>query len=114
VARTRWRPSLTSAARAGFWIKRSGWKNQIVVSTCVAIAQFWPSWSATAVVPIIFLVGQTLADNVLSPYLVGRRVNLLPVWMIFALFAFGYVFGFVGLLLVVRSPPRAACSCVSR
>jgi hypothetical protein len=75
--------------------------------------QFWPSWTATAVVPIIF-VGQTLADYVLSPYLVGRRVNLLPVWMIFALFAFGHEFGFVGLLLAVRSPPRAACSCVSR
>ena len=32
-----------------------------------------------AVVPIIFVVGQTIADYVLSPYLVGRRVNLHPV-----------------------------------
>ena len=73
----------------------------------MAIAQFWPNWSAIAVVPIIFVVGQTIADYVLSPYLVGRRVNLHPVWMIFALFAFGYVFGFVGLLLAV--PLAAAC-----
>jgi predicted PurR-regulated permease PerM len=73
----------------------------LAVSTCVAIAQFWPNWWSIAVVPIIFLVGQTIADYVLSPYLVGRRVNLHPVWMIFALFAFGYVFGFVGLLLAV-------------
>jgi predicted PurR-regulated permease PerM len=58
-------------------------------------------------VPIIFVVGQTIADYVLSPYLVGRRVNLHPVRMIFALFAFGYVFGFVGLLLAV--PLAAAC-----
>ena len=33
--------------------------------------QFWPNWSATTVVLIIFLVGQTLADYVLSPYLVA-------------------------------------------
>jgi predicted PurR-regulated permease PerM len=38
---------------------------------------------------------------VLSPYLVGRRVNLNPVWLMFALFAFGYLFGFVGLLIAV-------------
>ena len=84
----------------------------LVVSTCVAIAQFWPNWSAIAVVPIIFVVGQTIADYVLSPYLVGRRVHLHPVWMIFALFAFGYVFGFVGLLLAV--PLAAACRVLMR
>ncbi len=84
----------------------------LAVSTCVAIAQFWPSWSAIAVVPIIFVVGQTIADYVLSPYLVGRRVNLHPVWMIFALFAFGYVFGFLGLLLAV--PLAAACAVLLR
>jgi hypothetical protein len=32
---------------------------------------------------------------------VGRRVNLNPVWIMFALFAFGYLFGFVGLLIAV-------------
>jgi len=38
---------------------------------------------------------------VLSPYLVGGRVHLNPVWIMFALFAFGYLFGFVGLLIAV-------------
>jgi predicted PurR-regulated permease PerM len=52
-------------------------------------------------VPAIFFVGQSLADYVLSPYLVGRRVHLNPVWLLFALFAFGYLFGFVGLLIAV-------------
>ena len=51
--------------------------------------------------PAIFFVGQMLADYVLAPYLVGRRVNLNPVWLLFALFAFGYLFGFVGLLIAV-------------
>jgi predicted PurR-regulated permease PerM len=84
----------------------------LVVSTCVAIAQFWPNWIAIAVIPVIFLVGQAVADYVLSPYLVGRRVNLHPVWMIFALFAFGYLFGFLGLLLAV--PLAAACRVLLR
>jgi len=73
----------------------------LVVATCVAIAQFWPRWSVIAGVPAIFFVGQSLADYLLSPYLVGRRVNLNPVWLMFALFAFGYLFGFVGLLIAV-------------
>jgi len=73
----------------------------LVVATCVAVAQFWPNWALIAVVPGIFFVGQSLADYVLSPYLVGRRVNLNPVWLMFALFAFGYLFGFVGLLIAV-------------
>jgi predicted PurR-regulated permease PerM len=84
----------------------------LVVSACVAIAQFWPNWIAIAVIPVIFLVGQAVADYVLSPYLVGRRVNLHPVWMIFALFAFGYLFGFLGLLLAV--PLAAACRVLLR
>jgi len=44
----------------------------------------------------IFLIGETLADYVLSPRIIGSRVKLNPVWLMFALFAFGYLFGFVG------------------
>jgi predicted PurR-regulated permease PerM len=84
----------------------------LVVSTCVAIAQFWPSWSHILIIPAVFFAGQTLADYVLSPYLVGRRVNLNPVWMMFALFAFGYLFGFVGLLIAV--PLAAAIGVLMR
>jgi predicted PurR-regulated permease PerM len=73
----------------------------LIVATCVAVAQFWPNWALIVAVPAIFFVGQSLADYVLSPYLVGRRVNLNPVWLMFALFAFGYLFGFVGLLIAV-------------
>jgi predicted PurR-regulated permease PerM len=73
----------------------------LVIATCIAIAQFWPSWTLILLVPAIFFVGQSLADYVLSPYLVGRRVHLNPVWLMFALFAFGYLFGFVGLLIAV-------------
>ena len=73
----------------------------LVIAMCVAIAQFWPNWTLIWLIPAIFFVGQLLADYVLSPYLVGRRVNLNPVWLLFALFAFAYLFGFVGLLIAV-------------
>jgi predicted PurR-regulated permease PerM len=73
----------------------------LVVSMCVAIAQFWPNWVPISVVASTFLAGQLLADYVLSPHFVGRRVRLHPVWLMFALFAFGYLFGFLGLLIAV-------------
>jgi len=84
----------------------------LVLSTCVAVAQFWPRWSLILLVPAVFFVGQSLADYVLSPYLVGRRIHLNPVWLMFALFAFGYLFGFVGLLIAV--PLAAAIGVLMR
>jgi predicted PurR-regulated permease PerM len=73
----------------------------LVVAMCVAIAQFWPSWPPISLVAATFIVGQLLADYLLSPYLVGRSVNLHPAWLMFALFTFGYLFGFPGLLIAV-------------
>ena len=49
----------------------------------------------------VFLIGQALEGYVLSPKLVGAKVGLHPVWMMFALIAFGYLFGFVGLLVAI-------------
>src|SRR5262249_57479446 len=40
----------------------------LVISTCVAIAQFWPDWTWILLVPAIFFVGQFMADYVLAPY----------------------------------------------
>src|SRR4030081_1616272 len=53
------------------------------------------------VVQAIFFIGQALGDYVLAPYLVGRPIRLGPVWVMFALLAYGYLFGFVGLLIAV-------------
>ena len=47
------------------------------------------------------MVGQVVEGNFLTPKLVGDRVGLHPVWIIFALLAGGALFGFVGLLLAV-------------
>ena len=81
----------------------------LLVASAVAITQFWPEWQWIVAVVVIFLVGQFVEGNIIAPKLVGERVGLHPVWMIFAMFAFGYLFGFVGLLLAV---PLAAAIAV--
>jgi predicted PurR-regulated permease PerM len=73
----------------------------LVLSLGVAVVQFWPAYGSILMVLGIFLVGQFVEGNVLSPKLVGESVGLHPVWVIFALLAFGYLFGFVGLLVAV-------------
>jgi len=73
----------------------------LVLATAVAVAQFWPEWTWIVTVVGIFMVGQFVEGNVLAPQLVGESVGLHPVWLIFALLAFGYLFGFVGLLIAV-------------
>ncbi|MFZ0845613.1 MAG: AI-2E family transporter [Pseudolabrys sp.] len=73
----------------------------LILALGVAVAQFWPQYTSIMVVLGIFLVGQFLEGNVLAPKLVGKSVGLHPVWLIFALLAFGYLFGFVGLLVAV-------------
>ena len=73
----------------------------LVLSLGVAVAQFWPAYGSILTVLGIFLFGQIVEGNVLSPKLVGESVGLHPIWVIFALLAFGYLFGFVGLLVAV-------------
>jgi predicted PurR-regulated permease PerM len=71
-----------------------------VVGVALAIAQF-DSWQPIAMVVGVFAVGQVIEGNFLTPKLVGDRVNLHAVWIMFALLAGGALFGFVGVLLAV-------------
>ena len=73
----------------------------LILALGVAVAQFWPEYSSILFVLGIFLVGQFVEGNLLAPKLVGESVGLHPLWLIFALLAFGYLFGFVGLLVAV-------------
>jgi predicted PurR-regulated permease PerM len=72
----------------------------------VALAQFGPEFTPLASVILIFAIGQFTDGYILQPRLIGPAVGLHPVWLIFALYAFGSLFGFVGVLLAV---PLAAC-----
>ncbi|MGE0652501.1 MAG: AI-2E family transporter [Alphaproteobacteria bacterium] len=75
-----------------------------IVSVGVAVVQF-ENVTPIALTAGIFVVGQVLEGNFLTPKLVGDRIQLHPVWVIFALLAGGLLFGFVGVLLAV---PAAA------
>lgn len=67
----------------------------------LAFYQFWGDWLQIGLIGAIFALGQFLEGNFITPRLVGRSVGLHPVWLIFALSAFGAVFGFIGLLVAV-------------
>jgi predicted PurR-regulated permease PerM len=73
----------------------------LVLSAGVAIVQDWPSMWLFAMAMAVVGTGQFLEGNVLTPRLVGASVGLHPVWLMFALFAFGSLFGFTGLILAV-------------
>jgi predicted PurR-regulated permease PerM len=83
-----------------------------VLSVGVALVQFWPEWLWVVGVAGIFAAGQFLEGNILQPRLVGSSIGVHPVWLMFALFAFGSLFGFVGVLLAV--PVTAAIGVLVR
>lgn len=84
----------------------------LALSLGVAIFQFWPDYVMPALILGIFLFGQFIEGNVLQPKLVGKSIGLHPVWLMFALLAFGALFGFVGLLVAV--PASAAIGVLVR
>jgi len=71
-----------------------------VVSIGLAFAQF-PTWEGVIRVVIVFAIGQILEGYVIYPRFLGDRVELPAVWVIFALFAGGAAFGFLGVMLAV-------------
>ncbi len=84
----------------------------LVLAAIVAIVQGWPSPSLFFMAMAVVGVGQFLEGNILTPRLVGASVGLHPVWLMFALFAFGSLFGFTGLIVAV--PVAAAVGVLCR
>jgi predicted PurR-regulated permease PerM len=84
----------------------------LVLSSTVAIVQDWPQRTLLTMALGVVLIGQFLEGNILSPKLVGDSVGLHPVWLIFALLAFGSLFGFTGLITAV--PFAAAAGVILR
>lgn len=72
-----------------------------LVLAVVAAALQFGSVFGFAVVAVIYGIGQVLESVFLTPRLVGERIGLHPVMVIFALLAFGQLFGFVGVLLAL-------------
>lgn len=83
-----------------------------ILAIGLALFQFWGEWLSIGLIAGIFVLGQVIEGNVLTPKLVGNSVGLHPVWLIFALAVFGALFGFVGMLVAV--PVAAAIGVVTR
>jgi predicted PurR-regulated permease PerM len=79
----------------------------LIFSAVVSIVQGWPSLGLFLLAMAVVGTGQALEGYVLTPKLVGGSVGLHPVWLIFALLAFGSLFGFAGMILAV---PAAAAT----
>ncbi len=77
----------------------------LITASIVAVIQGWPDLTLLGLVVLIFGIGQALDAGFLSPRVVGPKVGLHPVALIFSLFVFSYLFGFVGVLVAV---PMAA------
>ncbi len=72
----------------------------LVVSVAVAWFQMG-DWEFVGIIAAIFIVGQIVEGNFLTPKLVGDSVGLHPLWVLFSLIAGGSLFGIVGMLLAV-------------
>jgi predicted PurR-regulated permease PerM len=78
-----------------------GWAVGLIVATTIAVVQFWPDVFPILIVVGVFIGAQVLDAGFLSPNIVGSKIGLHPVWLIFSLFVFSYLFGFVGVLVAV-------------
>ena len=72
----------------------------VVMAVIAALVQY-QDWAHVALVLIVFGIGQTLEGYVLVPRLVGEKIGLHPVAVIFAILAGGELFGFLGVLLAL-------------
>jgi predicted PurR-regulated permease PerM len=89
-----------------------GWALGILTASAIAVTQGWPNLPLLATVAGIYFAGMAVDSAILGPKIVGRQIGLHPVWLIFALFVSGYLFGFVGILVAV--PVAAAIGVLVR
>jgi predicted PurR-regulated permease PerM len=89
-----------------------GWALGLLLSGALAVTQPWPNLTLLLTVVGIFVAAMAVDSAFLSPKIVGQKIGLHPVWLIFALFVFSYLFGFVGVLVAV--PVAAAFAVLVR
>lgn len=78
----------------------------------LALFQFWGDWVSIGIIAGIFVIGQIVEGNFLTPKLVGHSVGLHPVWLLLSLSVFGALFGFIGMLIAV--PVAASIGVIAR
>lgn len=72
-----------------------------IVSACIAALVQFHELTPLISVAVVFLIGQALEGTVLTPKLVGDKIGLHPVAVIFSVLAGGQLFGFLGILLAL-------------
>ena len=72
----------------------------LVLALISGVLQF-TGWHGIVGVAVVFGIGQVIESFVLTPMLVGDRIGMSPLTVIFALLAFGHLFGFVGVLIAL-------------
>ncbi|HEX8739843.1 MAG TPA: AI-2E family transporter [Casimicrobiaceae bacterium] len=72
----------------------------LILGVLAAVLE-WHGWPGFVAVLAVYGIGQLLESYVLVPFLVGDRIGLHPLAVIFALLAFGQAFGFVGVLMAL-------------
>ena len=75
------------------------------LAVLIGIGQFGFDWGQLLLVIVVYGLVQLLEGVVLTPNLIGSRIRLHPVWVLFAIFAGGQLMGFVGVLIAI---PAAA------
>ncbi len=106
-----WLAGIPSALSIGvvtgllIFIPYLGYATGLILALLVATLQF-AGWEPIIAVLIVYGIGQVIEGFVLTPFLVGERIGLHPLAVIFALMAFGQLFGFVGVLAAL--PASAA------
>jgi predicted PurR-regulated permease PerM len=79
-----------------------------LLALLAGVLQF-SGWYGVGAVLLVYGIGQVAESFFLTPRLVGERIGLHPIAVIFVLLAFGHLFGFVGVLLAL---PMGALSLV--
>jgi predicted PurR-regulated permease PerM len=106
-----WLAGIPSALSIGvvtgllIFIPYLGFATGLILALLVATLQF-AGWGPIVAVLIVYGIGQVLESFLLTPFLVGERIGLHPLAVIFALMAFGQLFGFFGVLAAL--PASAA------
>ena len=81
-------------------------------SVGMALIQFWPDWMRVVLVGAIFVFGNVVSDYIVTPRVMGDRIGVHPLWVLFGFFAGAALFGFAGMLASV--PACAVIGVVAR
>jgi predicted PurR-regulated permease PerM len=79
----------------------------VLVALIIALFQWGLDFNHLIIIATIFIIGNLIESNFLTPKLVGSKIGLHPLWIILGLFVFGKLLGFFGILLAV--PLTAIC-----